>query len=155
MNIARNRDARGFTLIELLVVIAIIGILATLVLVALGTARTRARTARIKSDISQLRSIAEVVFDANDGGSYVSPNECFEDPVTDCGTIPQHPNIPPLATDVGQSGGALTIAADVDSYCVASTLPGTTRRFCADSSGNAGETSTTFSGCANANTLCP
>ena len=59
---------KGFTLVELLVVIAIIGILATLVLLQLGTARARARDAQRITAVNQLRTALEEYY--GDNGSY-------------------------------------------------------------------------------------
>ena len=61
----RKNLSRGFTLVELLVVIAIIGILSTLLLLQLGTARSKARDAKRIADINQIRSGAELFFDDN------------------------------------------------------------------------------------------
>ncbi len=57
----RRRKA-GFTLIELLVVIAIIGLLSTLAVVALNSARQRSRDAKRVSDISQIQTAFELAF---------------------------------------------------------------------------------------------
>lgn len=56
---------RGFTLIELLVVIAIIGILSSVVLASLNSARSKGRDARRVSDLKQLQLALELWYDAN------------------------------------------------------------------------------------------
>ena len=61
---------RGFTLIELLVVIAIIGILATIVLVSLNTARAKARDARRSSDLHQISLAMEMYYDSQTPATY-------------------------------------------------------------------------------------
>jgi len=56
---------KGFTLIELLVVIAIIGILSSVVLASLNSAREKSRDARRVSDIKQIQLALELYFDSN------------------------------------------------------------------------------------------
>lgn len=55
----------GFTLIELLVVIAIIGVLASVVLASLNSARRKSRDARRVADIKQVQLALELYFDSN------------------------------------------------------------------------------------------
>lgn len=66
----------GFTLIELLIVIAIIGILASVVLGSLNTARTKANDAAIKSNLNNLREQASIWYDDN-GQVYASANNVY------------------------------------------------------------------------------
>lgn len=57
-----SSKTKGFTLVELLVVIAIIGLLSTLAIVALGSARSKARDARRISDVKQIQTALELYF---------------------------------------------------------------------------------------------
>lgn len=63
-----KKNNKGFTLIELLVVIAIIGLLSTLAVVALNSARMKSRDARRLSDVKQIQTALELFY--NDQGMY-------------------------------------------------------------------------------------
>ena len=56
---------KGFTLIELLVVIAIIGILSSVVLASLNSARNKGADAAIKNNLANMRAQAEMYYDTN------------------------------------------------------------------------------------------
>ena len=63
-----KQNQKGFTLIELLVVIAIIGLLASVVLLALNSARQKSRDAKRLADVRQIASALELYFDDGAGG---------------------------------------------------------------------------------------
>lgn len=58
-------NKKGFTLIELLVVIAIIGLLSTLAVVALSSARQKARDSKRLSDLKQVQTALELYYTDN------------------------------------------------------------------------------------------
>lgn len=63
-------ERRGFTLIELLVVIAIIGLLSSVILASLNSARVKARNAARMEDVHTLRIALEQYY--SDNGHYPS-----------------------------------------------------------------------------------
>jgi len=66
---------RAFTLVELLVVIAIIGLLSTIGIVAMTSARMQSRNTRRLADMKQLLTAFQLGFDAN--GSYPAGQGCI------------------------------------------------------------------------------
>jgi len=84
-----KKNKKGFTLIELLVVIAIIGILASVVLASLNTARKKSRDARRIADVKQIQLALELYFDAN---SAKYPDALSSLTPTYIGTEPKDPS---------------------------------------------------------------
>lgn len=72
----------GFTLIELLVVISIIGLLSSIVLASLSSARTKSRDAQRTLSIKQLQTALELYYDSNNSQYPTSPDVAFPGPLT-------------------------------------------------------------------------
>lgn len=138
---------KGFTLIELLVVIAIIGILSTLAVVALNSAREKSRDAKRVSDVKQVQTALELYFGDQNGypsvgtaanlgaGNYLCLDEdgfgatCDAGGTTYMGLVPAAPTPPTgnaYAYCSATSAAPTTCAASTESYMIAFTLEGVT-----------------------------
>lgn len=125
MGTMKNRE-RGFTLIELLVVIAIIGILSSVVLASLNSARTKGRDARRISDLKQLQLALELYYDANSSAYPIDETPAGE--VVEGNALgaltPNYISVLPDDPTTGRDYWYLTNAAG-SSYCIGTQLEGT------------------------------
>lgn len=122
----------GFTLIELLVVISIIGLLSSIVLVALSSTRQKARDSKRASDMNQMTKALELYLDTNK--SYpVAANTLLSNIVgltpNFLVTLPVAPlpvDNPPGTTSCTTAGGC----GAYNSYCYTGTPTTYTITFC-------------------------
>jgi prepilin-type N-terminal cleavage/methylation domain-containing protein len=153
MKLFPKKGERGFTLIELMVVIAIIGMLSSIVLSSLASARNKANDAAIKQ---QMRSIV------NAAASYYGTNGTYGVAVT-AATCPTT-GTSMFFTDLGirnaiasgmnyaGTGATTRCATDGVNYAVSIQLRSSSNHWCVDSQSAAKTitTGTTWTG-----VLCP
>jgi prepilin-type N-terminal cleavage/methylation domain-containing protein/prepilin-type processing-associated H-X9-DG protein len=107
---ARRRSCRAFTLIELLVVIAIVGILAALLLPALGRSKAQAYSAACKNNLRQL-GIAVRLYAEDNNERFPSAEILPSKPIDPQNRLPRISDA--LARYAGRAGGASTNGASV------------------------------------------
>ncbi|MEK7129353.1 MAG: type II secretion system protein [Patescibacteria group bacterium] len=130
----------GFTLIELLVVIAIIGILSSIVLASLNSARAKGTDAAIKSTLAQIRTQASLYYDNNSQSFGTAGTAC-----NTAGSVLADPTITSQINSLTGSAGVTPTCATgpltpANAWVVSSPLK-TAGNWCVDSTGVA--TSTT------------
>jgi prepilin-type N-terminal cleavage/methylation domain-containing protein len=123
--IKNMNQKNAFTLIEMLVVIAMIGILSTVLLVAINPSRTKAKDARVASSLNQIVALGQSYFNpltnTYDTQSMAASNEYTK-----------------LSNDITSQGGSgLTVknvTSSIKRFAVYVTLP-SGAGMCADSVG--------------------
>lgn len=149
----KKYSQKGFTLIELLVVIAIIGILSSVVLASLNTARSKGSDAAIKSNMANIRPQAEIIYDSQGAyGDGVGTQAAVAHPLGACATTAEtlfaNPTIAGQVAAADSASGGLNACASIltsgGAWAVAQQLKSNSLEvWCVDSTGRAKSTTIT------------
>lgn len=139
----KNRE-KGFTLIELLVVVAIIGVLSSVVLASLNSARGKGNDAKVQAQLSSLRGSAEIFYANQSPNSYTNM----------CTAAAADPSGLDQYLDLGNypAGVTKTCGSSATAYMVSISLPFVGGAWCVDSLGAARKVATQP---ADGVTVCP
>ncbi len=146
--------SRGFTLLELLVVIAIMGTLSSVVMSSVSSARTKAYDAKVKAQLSNIRTAAEMYYNANlnygtstRAGTYTNAsgystlgNACTTGQLTGMFASPELLELSKSANyPVGEN--TIICVSNGTSFAVSDNLSAGNGYWCVDSNGNSMATS--------------
>jgi len=147
-------SSRGFTLIELLVVISIIGLLSSVALAALNTARAKGRDAAVISEVNQIAVLMEL--DRSGASNFANLQRGWAAPGTPLGgtcaaptagayTGSYAPKMIELCNSILSKGSHLHTGNSITTtnrYSAMAWLPGARFYYCRGSSGTNSDTET-------------